>query len=501
MSAGTIVTFYSYKGGVGRSMAVANVALLLARRGQRVLIVDWDLEAPGIERYFSYFEISAGGPGLLRLLIDARDGKEGPDYRGYCSTIALDSKHPIKLLASGRDRDPSYSADLETFDWTDFFHAGGGVFMEELRNRWRTDFDVVLVDSRTGLSDAGGVCTIQLPDVVVAMFTANYQSLYGVRDVMRLAQQARQKLAYDRMPLSILPLPSRWGVSEFQETRIWLDRVVEGVGEFFDDWLPRPLTPRDVVEAVKIPHHPYFSFGERLAVIEQGASDPQGLGFAYGRVADFLASGFRDVAGLVGKDLYQKVAEHQLRAAPPVPRRSRDPSVSPGEGEDGYRYDIFVSYEHSAAEWVHNFIEILRKHLNVVAPAPVRLFLDTHELQVGSWEDQIAEALERSKVLLALLTPAYQRSKTAAREWEAFHRRSTLAGEPLICPVLLRGPRIQMEQEFAAHDFRNVFPSLMRAQDAPAELHRAMADLSERLFSMIAKAPPLGETRKNMVRR
>jgi len=44
-----VVTFYSYKGGVGRSMALANVAALLARWGRRVLIIDWDLEAPGIE--------------------------------------------------------------------------------------------------------------------------------------------------------------------------------------------------------------------------------------------------------------------------------------------------------------------------------------------------------------------------------------------------------------------------------------------------------------------
>ncbi len=49
---GLVYTFYSYKGGVGRSMALANVAALLAKWGRRVLVVDWDLEASGIERYF-----------------------------------------------------------------------------------------------------------------------------------------------------------------------------------------------------------------------------------------------------------------------------------------------------------------------------------------------------------------------------------------------------------------------------------------------------------------
>ena len=48
-----IVTFYSYKGGVGRSMALANVGQWLRQQGLRVLLVDWDLEAPGLENYFA----------------------------------------------------------------------------------------------------------------------------------------------------------------------------------------------------------------------------------------------------------------------------------------------------------------------------------------------------------------------------------------------------------------------------------------------------------------
>ena len=53
---GEVITFYSYKGGTGRSMALANAACLLARRravgDRRVLVIDWDLEAPGQHYYF-----------------------------------------------------------------------------------------------------------------------------------------------------------------------------------------------------------------------------------------------------------------------------------------------------------------------------------------------------------------------------------------------------------------------------------------------------------------
>lgn len=52
---GQVVTFYSYKGGTGRTMALANVAWILAANGKRVLAVDWDLESPGLSRFFAPF--------------------------------------------------------------------------------------------------------------------------------------------------------------------------------------------------------------------------------------------------------------------------------------------------------------------------------------------------------------------------------------------------------------------------------------------------------------
>ena len=68
---GNIITFYSYKGGTGRSMAVANIAWILASNGKRVLTVDWDLEAPGLHRYFAPFlsdKDLTGSEGLIDLL-------------------------------------------------------------------------------------------------------------------------------------------------------------------------------------------------------------------------------------------------------------------------------------------------------------------------------------------------------------------------------------------------------------------------------------------------
>jgi cellulose biosynthesis protein BcsQ len=68
-----ICTFYSYKGGVGRSMALANVGEWFYLHGLRVVLVDWDLEAPGLEAFFPSDEDLPSlnrQPGLIDLLLD-----------------------------------------------------------------------------------------------------------------------------------------------------------------------------------------------------------------------------------------------------------------------------------------------------------------------------------------------------------------------------------------------------------------------------------------------
>ena len=60
---GEVTTFYSYKGGTGRSMALANVACILAKSQEgRVLMIDWDLEAPGLHRFFRQRIVDGSNP-------------------------------------------------------------------------------------------------------------------------------------------------------------------------------------------------------------------------------------------------------------------------------------------------------------------------------------------------------------------------------------------------------------------------------------------------------
>ena len=476
----SIVTFYSYKGGVGRSMALANIAVLLAQRGLKVLAVDWDLEAPGLERYFSYFDDKPGGTGLLRMFMEARDGRPA-NYATFTTSLDCHAAYPITLLASGREHDEAYSRNLEAFDWDGFFAGQGGAFLEDLRQRWREDFDIVLIDSRTGLSDTGGICTIQIPDVVVAMFTANYQSLYGVRDVMRLAQKARQTLAYDRMTLSVLPLPTRWGVQEFQETQHWLDRVTDAMEEFFD-WLPRTLTAREVVEVVKVPQSDYFSFGEKLAVVEQGTSDPLGMGFVYDKVAAFLASDFKDVSALVGTGAASKPGSN----AQPVT------AAADSSGRVDYLYDIFVSHDRTMPEFVLDFVDQLKRELSALRGNGTRIFVDLGEVRSSDhWDEENEEALLRSKLLLAIVTRRYARRPLSAREFLTFAARSRQTGTRLVVPVVVSGEDFpSWLKEFQWLDLRRIAAPKGLPGRQPAGWQREVLRVVDVLNGMIAEAPP-----------
>ena len=51
------VLFYSFKGGVGRTQLLLNSAKYLASKGKEILIVDFDIHAPGLSYWDEKFEL------------------------------------------------------------------------------------------------------------------------------------------------------------------------------------------------------------------------------------------------------------------------------------------------------------------------------------------------------------------------------------------------------------------------------------------------------------
>jgi len=180
-----IVTFYSFKGGVGRTMALANVAAELAKGGKRVLIVDFDLEAPGVESYgLSHNDDST--PGVVDFVHQYLESGQAPDVRGFVFETELDVVPPIHVMRCGKPG-PDYALRLQKIDWQRLYREQDGFLLfEDLKAQWNEFFrpDYVLIDSRTGHTDVAGICTRQLPDAVVLMFIPNSQNLAGLRHVV-----------------------------------------------------------------------------------------------------------------------------------------------------------------------------------------------------------------------------------------------------------------------------------------------------------------------------
>ena len=137
-----IVSFYSYKGGVGRTMAMANVAVLLARQGKKVLLMDWDLEAPGLDLYFRDAQrgSSPTGLGLIHLLHEVGSNPD-VDWRTHVEQFTVQTKNTspsetvsLSLLASGV-ASPNYANRVQEFSWKAFMQMNGGEVLE----RWRVE--------------------------------------------------------------------------------------------------------------------------------------------------------------------------------------------------------------------------------------------------------------------------------------------------------------------------------------------------------------------------
>lgn len=148
----------------------------------------------------------------------------------------------------------------------------------------------MLIDSRMGITDIGGICTIQLPDLLLLLFTATEQGISGIADVGRKASEARHSLPFDRSKLLTLPVASRLDIDkEFELSREWLRRSSEELADLYADWLPRSFEIYHILEVTKIPYIGYFSFGEKLAVMEETLSSPTSLGYAYVTLAALIA--------------------------------------------------------------------------------------------------------------------------------------------------------------------------------------------------------------------
>src|SRR5262245_60532626 len=121
---GKVFTFYSYKGGVGRSMALVNAGVLLAMEGHKVLLVDWDLEAPGLDTFFLKSESSRlvaspeTTPGVVDLL-EAQASERTLHWK-QCLLEVKFRDASINLISAGKNTS-DYRKRVQQLDWPKLF--------------------------------------------------------------------------------------------------------------------------------------------------------------------------------------------------------------------------------------------------------------------------------------------------------------------------------------------------------------------------------------------
>jgi cellulose biosynthesis protein BcsQ len=226
-----VVTFYSFKGGVGRTMALVNIGAELARNGRRVLLVDFDLEAPGIET-FNLPRPRENTPGIVEYIIQYLKTNEAPDVREfiYESPQIGQGTGQLWIMPSGLD-DRAYETNLHSIDWETLYASRNGyLLIEDLKAQWEAVLapDYVLVDSRTGFTDESGICTRQLPDAVVVMFFPTEQNLRGLKKIVADIRGEASRRPPIELHFVTSNVPDLDDENKTLESR--LDRFKEGLG-------------------------------------------------------------------------------------------------------------------------------------------------------------------------------------------------------------------------------------------------------------------------------
>ena len=296
-----IITFYSYMGGGDRTMAVANAAWILASAGKRVLIVDWNLESPGLHLYYRPFLPDpdlANGAGLLDMFhgfsTAANDGDqpradlddlydEHADLGRYA--VVLDNEFPdggrLEYVGPGK-LDATYADRVAAFRWS-AFHASeeGREFLGVLRARLLdSDYDYVLIDGRTGYCDGAEICTLALPDMVVVGLAMHIQAIEGAERVAERVRQHHRPIRLHVLPLHIGEMNDRLA-DRMKQARRALDPFLDVQDEELDRYWSE----------VQVPYVSNYAYGGELAVFREELGQPFGVLDQYVKAAGRITDG------------------------------------------------------------------------------------------------------------------------------------------------------------------------------------------------------------------
>jgi CobQ/CobB/MinD/ParA nucleotide binding domain len=182
------VVFYSIKGGVGRSTALAASAWALAESGQRVLVLDLDLESPGLStsllptsRQPAYGITDWLVEDLVNngdAILDQMHASLGSQQRGgELIVVPSHGDNPGEYVSKlGRVWMPGFTADGQRQTWSERLLR----MIQQLEAKHQPT--IVLIDSRAGIDEVASACVTDLGAKLIYLFALDsLQTWQGYR--------------------------------------------------------------------------------------------------------------------------------------------------------------------------------------------------------------------------------------------------------------------------------------------------------------------------------
>jgi hypothetical protein len=343
--------------------------------------------------------------GLLDLLLSYKQSMSVARGEGACKNFdtficpvyeQLPGGGRLDIMPAGQRQEPEqlarYALALRTFDWQDFYYNWeGDLFFEWLRRSLAPErYDVVLVDSHTGVTEMGGICGYQLADVIVMLCAPNNQNVQGTTNMVRDFRSASVESLRRGRKLDIVVVPARVE----QRDPVLLEDFFRRFDEGFTSLLPKPLevagiTSRDLM----IPYEPQYAFNERVVSDPMRVEEKRRFGAAFETLTDavvLLAEPGTRLAGVGSpRPATVETAERTAQApeaAAPLPAEAQYDVAQRFAG-----YDVFLDSSYRDEAIAIRLVEGLRAR-------GLQVFFD--------WED-----LARAR--RAVSRPASSRSRAA----------------------------------------------------------------------------------------
>ncbi len=212
------ILFYGIKGGVGRSTALALTAFRYAAKGKRVLVVDLDLESPGLssillppDRLPEY--------GIVDWFIEGAAGQGAglaPRMTAPCELAGSPGGGELRVVPAYGMQESGYLPKLARI-YGNATRDGGVERFDERVRRLHDELeaayepDLVLIDSRAGLHDLAAVGITSLADAVLLFATNASQTWEGYKLLFRQWQSTPRPLESirDKLAMVYALLPER----------------------------------------------------------------------------------------------------------------------------------------------------------------------------------------------------------------------------------------------------------------------------------------------------